>query len=169
MYPCGSSVLLGCLRLEILRQWDVFHGPIILYSLNTLHVMACLGDPPHCQVPGRRIIVVQAHWLQVCLERSGGLVCSVERHLMEQVVGYVGGPDLVMEEVKYAIWTVNGGEGTSHPCPLISTIVWYGWIIVLKPCVEHKPRIGEHVGSAVPEEDSEESMIHGDFEQKGAG
>ena len=70
--------------------------------------MAPPCNSPHCNRPRRRVEVVQGS--QELLQRRRGQVRLVERHLVEEVVGNVGGSDLVVEVIEYAVVAVNGGQ-----------------------------------------------------------
>eukprot|EP01083_Nonionella_stella_P144433 450947_1 len=126
--------------------------------------MAAIGNSPHGLVPGHGIVVVKSLGLKECLNSGSGLVSLVERHLMEQVMSDMGGSDLVVEEAKNSIWSVNSGECSLDPSPLVRPILWYRGITMLEPSVGNQPKVGPHVWESVPKEHSQKSNFSRQFQ-----
>ena len=126
--------------------------------------MARRGDLPHGDGPGSGVVVVQRS--EEVFDGEGRLVGSVERHLVEEVVGDVSAPDLVVEEVEDPVRAVDGGDGTLDPRPLVVTVLRNGGIGVLEPRVEDEPRVGPQVRAPVPEGDGEEPVLEAELEEE---
>ena len=148
---------------------DVLQAAVVLDPLDALDVVAGLGDAPHGLVPRSRVVVVQSLGTQVVLESGGGNVGLVEGHLVEEMVGDVGGADLVMEEVEDSVGSVDGGEGSLDPGPFVGPVLQDGGVGVLQPGVEYEPGVGPHVGAEVPETDGEEAVVEAELEEEGEG
>ena len=161
--------LLGSGRIAATSAGDVLQTAVVLDSLDALDVVAGLGDAPHGLVPGRWVVVVQSLGAQVVPEGGGGDVGLVEGHLVEEMVGDVGGTDLVMEEVEDAVGAVDGGEGALDPGPFVGTVLRDGGVGVLQPGVEDEPGVGPHVGAEVPKSDGEETVVHAQLDEEGEG
>lgn len=66
------------------------------------------------------------------------------------VVGDVGGPDAVVQEVQHLpVRPVHGVEGALDEVPVLRLEVGHVHLRVLQPRDEHKPRVHYHVGAAV--------------------
>ena len=68
--------------------------------MKVIHIMAAVRDSPHGLVPGGRVVVVKYLWLKECLNGDSALVRLVERDIVEQVVGDMGGSDLVVKKAE---------------------------------------------------------------------
>lgn len=133
-------------------------------SICVFNIVASSCDLPHSFVPWHGVIVVKRS--KELLDGGGGDISLVERHLMEEVVGYMCRSDLVVEEVEDTIWSVNGRESSSDPGPFVRSVLWDRWVVVLKPCVQYKPEVSPEVRSGVPETNGKETVVYRELEQK---
>ena len=85
----------------------------------------------------------------------------VERHLVEDVVRHVGAPDLVVEEVEYAVRKIDGRQRPPHTRPLVGAVQRHGRIGVLQPRVGDEPRLVPHQGTDVPQDHRRGAVLPG--------
>ena len=120
-----------------------------LHALDVLDVVALVRDAPRRDRPRRGIVVVQALGLQVCLERRRRLHRVVARQVGEEVVGHVGGSDVVVHPVEDAVRAVDGAQPAAHPGPLVLAEVRQVRGRVLQPGVQDQPEVAPEVGRPV--------------------
>ena len=125
-----SLVVLGHLGFGIASRYIVQRFQV-LDAFVTLHVVTCVGDPPHGFHPVRGIVIVQTLRFQKCAHGLGGLAGIVPGHFVKQMMDHVGATNRVMKEIKNAVGSINRGECSLDPGPFAFTVVRDGRIRVL--------------------------------------
>jgi len=127
----------------------------VLDSLVAFNVVAGSGNAPHGHDPVGGIVIVQTLRFQVLPNGLGRLAGIVPGHFVKEVVRHVRAANGVVENVKDAVGSVNGGERALDPGPFAFAVVRNGGIRVLQPSVEDEPGVGDSVGAPVPQEDGQ--------------
>ena len=153
-----------CLLGFLVCKRHILHTLIVLYAFDILDVVTFLGNLPTGKVPWRWVVVVKRS--QKVLKGQRGLVSIIEGDFVEEVVSYTRASNLVVEKAKDSVGSVDGGKGALHKGPLFGSVLWYGGVRMLQPCIENQPEVGPHVRTGVPERHSEESVVERQLEQK---
>lgn len=74
--------------------------------------------------------------------------------------------NLVVKEIEDAIVSVNGGEGTSHPGPLIFTIGRDRWIRVMKKGVHKSPKVKQTNGKPIKQCNGQSTVFKTELDQE---
>mmetsp|Transcript_4030 Transcript_4030/g.7011 ORF Transcript_4030/g.7011 Transcript_4030/m.7011 type:complete len:212 (+) Transcript_4030:97-732(+) len=140
----------NCLQsfLAFLRC-HVLEALVELHALDLFHVVALMADLPRRDGKRRAVVVVQPLGFQVRLERLGGFLGMVARHVREQVVRHVRAADVVVHPVERAVRAVNGAQRAPHPRPLVLPKVGQVGGRVLQPRVQHQPKVAPQVARPV--------------------
>ena len=131
--------------------------------------MASVGNSPQLLHPRLRVVVVETLRFQKGLQGPGGFFGVVTRNLVEEVMSDMGASDTMVEKVEDSIRTVDGGEGSLHPSPILSSVVGDRGVGVLQPGVQDQPGIDIEVGEEIPKDDGQSSVVGTQTSQQNKG
>mmetsp|Transcript_23092 Transcript_23092/g.60791 ORF Transcript_23092/g.60791 Transcript_23092/m.60791 type:complete len:222 (-) Transcript_23092:694-1359(-) len=132
--------------------------PLVSAGAVALDGDAILGDAPHGDVDGRRVVEVDVG--EVLGDRVGRLAGVIVRDRAVDVVGHVRRADLVVEPVEDgSVRPVHSEEGTAHVAELLVAQVGNVNVRVLEPRVSDEPHVGKDERPRIEREHAHEAEL----------